>query len=86
MAYIVSSEHLYLRQNQTLHRAFSLLGMPYREEKEGWIAVFRKLLGRADIDGLTDLTLGERRNVIAYLSHQGSDNFDKLLIIRKPFG
>jgi phage gp16-like protein len=27
-------------------------------------------LGRENIDGLTDLTLGERRNVIAYLSRQ----------------
>ena len=72
MATIISAEHLYQRQNQTLHRAFALLGMPYQEEKQGWIGVFRKLLGRENIDGLTDLTLGERRNVIAYLSRQGA--------------
>jgi len=72
MAYIVRAEHLYQRQNQTLHRAFSLLGMPYQEEKKGWIGVFRKLLGRKNIQGLSDLTLGERRSVIAYLSRQGA--------------
>ena len=72
MATIISAENLYQRQNQTLHRAFSLLGMPYQEEKGGWISLFRKLLGRKNIQGLTDLTLGERRNVIAYLSRQGA--------------
>ena len=72
MAYQIYAARLYQRQNQTLHRAFALLGMPYREEKKGWLSVFRKLVNRENIAGLTDLTLGERRTVIAYLTHQGA--------------
>jgi phage gp16-like protein len=78
MSYRVSAKQLYQRQNQTLHRAFSLLGMPYQEEKGGWLSLFRSLLKRENINGLTDLTLGERRTVIAYLGRQG-------IKIKNPF-
>lgn len=71
MSYQVSAKRLYQRQNQTLHRAFAILDMPYQEEKAGWLSLFRSLLNRENITGLTDLTLGERRTVIAYLSRQG---------------
>ena len=72
MAYSVSAKRLYQRQNQVMHKAFTALGMPYQEEKDGWISLFRSLLNRGNINGLTDLTLGERRTVIAYLSRQGA--------------
>ena len=72
MAYSVSAKRLYQRQNQVIHKAFVALGMPYQEEKDGWVSLFRSLLDRENIHGLTDLSLGERQTVIAYLNRQGA--------------
>ena len=69
--YSVSARKLYQRQNRTIHQAFSFLGMPYQEQKDGWISVFRTLLGRKNINGLSVLTLSERSSVIVYLGSQG---------------
>ena len=72
MAHTISATGIYQRQNQAIHKAFCTLGMPYNDEKDGWISLFRSLFNRENINGLTDLTLGERRTVIAYLSRQGA--------------
>lgn len=54
------------------------IGIPYNEEKEYWLALFRTLSNRKTIYGMTDLTLGERKRVLDHLIRKG-------MKIRNPF-
>jgi len=61
-----SAEGLYQTQNRRIHRAFARLGMPYRDHKETWLSLAADIAGR-DVGGLSDLSLGERHELIVHL-------------------
>lgn len=71
MGYHASAKQIYQLQNRIIHKAMTEIGMPYQDEKSGWLSLFSSLMKRKHISGLSVLTLGERRRVIAYLAKQG---------------
>lgn len=70
------ASELYGQQNKVIHQGFSVIGMPYTENKGFWVPVFRELSGRKNISGMGDMTLGERWEVISHLRRRGADVFN----------
>lgn len=68
---------IYNQQNKVIHRALRDIDMPYEENKEELLALFTGIIGHK-INGLSDLTLGERNQIIRYYQKKG-------LRLFKPF-
>jgi hypothetical protein len=59
-----STKDIYNQQNRSLHKAFSLVGLPYNQNKKHWLGRVRSEVER-DVSGLSELTLAERSDLIA---------------------
>jgi len=62
---------IYRHQNTALHKAFATLGMPYSDpgSRGEWIELMSDIT-RREVTGLSDLTLGERSDLIRYLAEK----------------
>lgn len=76
------ASEIYKQQNTLIHKAFGAAGMPYAEHKDDWLRLMNEVraqgkippgppLQRGEIQGLSDLTLGERARLIAELQKKG---------------
>lgn len=72
----ISAQQVYDRQNRIIHKGMASIGMPYGEYKEEWITVCREICGRENIESLKDMTIGERRELIARIAARGADLFN----------
>lgn len=63
---VKKASELYKKQNTLIHKAFSVLGMPYGENKEVWLRLMADIAGR-EVGGLSELSLWERHQVIVHL-------------------
>ena len=61
---------IYNQQNKTIHRALHDIGMPYKENRSELVTLFGEIAGRK-VTGLSDLTLGERNQVIRHFQKKG---------------
>ncbi len=62
-----TAQALYGQQNKLLHQAFYMVGMSYEANKTYWKNSISRLVKR-NIEGLSDLSLGERSTVLSHLS------------------
>lgn len=68
----ISASRIYAMQNKAMHKAMTLLGIPYNDDKPTWVLLFRNTSGRSNIGGMSDMTLSERRAVIQQLKRRGA--------------
>ena len=73
---MVKASAIYNKQNQTLHKGFKILSMPYHEHKDVWVSLMRDMCKRKNIESLTNLTLFERRMLINHIRKQGAKVFN----------
>lgn len=66
-----TASEIYNRQNKLIHRAFADIGMPYIENRDVWVNRCKSLCKR-NVQGLSDMTLHERRGLIDHLKKQGA--------------
>lgn len=66
MAYKTGNQ-IYAQQNKVINMACSRLGAPYADNKETWLSLMKEIIGR-NVAGLSDLTLLERRWLIAHFN------------------
>ena len=64
------ASELYKKQNTVIHMAFSACGLPYGDHKEVWLELMTEVCGRS-VTGLSELSLGERHNLIVELRKRG---------------
>ena len=63
---------VYKQQNRSIHKALSMLRMPYNEYKDELLSTFAEVLGRKrPLDGISGLTLGERYRIIKHFKVKG---------------
>jgi hypothetical protein len=66
---------IYKKQNTLIHRAMHASGFPYAQNKDMWLPLIReqraKSVGQSVINGLSDLTLAERHQLILYFQKKG---------------
>ena len=84
MSNIITTKALYDRQNRLIHKGFSKIGLSYSENKEYWLDLCEDLCGRT-LTGLSNMTLGERRELIAHLQKQKAVS-SNLYVPRSLFG
>ena len=65
---IKQASEIYAQQNKTLHMIFTALGQPYQHDKDWWLSFFENFFGR-EVQGLSDLTLGERDVLIKHFQY-----------------
>lgn len=63
---------VYNAQNKALHKGFALMGAPYNEDKAFWLPLIQKAAKGRKVKGLSDLTLGERWQLIKSMQKQGA--------------
>lgn len=61
---------IYNQQNRIIHRALQGIGMPYTDYKAELMTLYCEIIGRKAA-GLSDLTLGERKQVIRHYQKKG---------------
>lgn len=61
---------IYKAQNRVLHKAFTLEGLPYEEDKVVWLQLASDILERK-VGGLSEMTLSERHKLIVYFQSKG---------------
>jgi len=72
---------IYKAQNTLIHKAFHDSGLPYTENKEVWLSLIHEVAqgsGRkvqGEINGISDLTLGERQRLINHFQKKGMKIF-----------
>lgn len=66
---------LYNIQNKSIHMAMGAAGYPYNSNKEMWLPLLVKIVGKRKITGLSSLSLGERSQLIKHFKAQGHDVF-----------
>lgn len=77
MEQVKKASGIYKKQNILLHKAFAAQGMPYQENKEVWMQLAKeivqssKLKAEREIEGLSNLTLGERHQMLMALARKG---------------
>ena len=67
---------VYNAQNKALHKGFSLMGMPYNENKAFWLPLIKEATkdkgGKVrEVGGISDLTLGERWRLLKSMQRRG---------------
>jgi phage gp16-like protein len=65
---------VYEQQNKIIHTALKILGMSYKEDKADLVTLFTKIAGRP-VNGLSDLNLVERNQLIGHFKRCGLDLF-----------
>ena len=72
---------IYKKQNTLIHKAFAAQGFPYKENKEVWVNLMNEVIQDSRfktqnqkhriVNGLSDMTLGERHKLIAHFQKRG---------------
>ncbi|MCF8112787.1 MAG: regulatory protein GemA [Desulfotignum sp.] len=65
---------IYEQQNKIIHTALKILGMSYKSDKVELVSLFTQIAGR-QVNGLSDLNLVERNQVIGHFKRCGLDLF-----------
>ncbi|MBN2060729.1 MAG: DUF1018 domain-containing protein [Deltaproteobacteria bacterium] len=67
---------IYKTQNTLIHKAMHAAGYPYAENKSLWLNLMNEIRAQGnDINGLSDMTLGERAKLLAHFQKKGQRIF-----------
>ncbi len=66
---------LYGLQNKIFHQAYSMLGMPYSDNRGYWAGAISLVIGRK-VGGISEMSLSERSKTLSYLRQRGTDIYN----------
>lgn len=71
----MKASEIYKKQNIAIHKAFGIIGMPYGDYEDTWRELFSQIAKR-EITSMTELTLGQRRELIDNLKSKNVKVFN----------